>query len=95
MAKSKVLQTFVHEINNVLDIHVANEIISTTIDHLFWIVSKGWVAASTLHTGDLTGTLTLILSSFAVCLPRMPYPIPNHQKLVKRKKGTVVRIVCI
>ena len=47
----KVLQTFVHEVTNILDIHVGNETISTTTTHLFWVVDKGWIEAKDLHQG--------------------------------------------
>jgi len=51
--KRQVLQTFVREADVLVDLHVDGEVISTTEEHPFWVVDKGWVEASDLRVGDL------------------------------------------
>ncbi len=50
---AKVLETYVHETNLLLEITIDNEILTTTPTHPFWCVNKnGWVEAGTLRCGD-------------------------------------------
>lgn len=48
----KVKNVFIHETNTIIHIFVGNEDIITTPNHPFWVVNKGWVAASEIKKGD-------------------------------------------
>ena len=50
------MQTFVKEVDGLIDLYVDGEVISTTEEHPFWVVDKGWVEASDLRVGDLLQT---------------------------------------
>ena len=54
--KRQVLQTFVREVDGLVDLYVDGEVISTTEEHPFWVVDKGWVEADDLRVGDLLQT---------------------------------------
>ena len=47
----QVLQTFVKETSNLVDIYIDGEKI-TTEEHPFWVPDVGWVAAKDLHAGS-------------------------------------------
>lgn len=49
----RVVQTFVHEVNEIIHVHVSKEEIKTASEHPFWVVGKGWVGASHLVKGDV------------------------------------------
>lgn len=48
----RVEQLFEREITETWNIHSGNEIITTTGEHPFWIVNKGWVITRDLQIGD-------------------------------------------
>jgi RHS repeat-associated protein len=52
----QVLQTFVKETSNLVDIYIDGEKITTTEEHPFWVPDVGWVAAKDLHAGTLLQT---------------------------------------
>jgi hypothetical protein len=52
----QVLQTFVKETTNLVDIYIDGEKITTTEEHPFWVPDVGWVAAKDLHAGSLLQT---------------------------------------
>jgi Pretoxin HINT domain len=54
----QVLQTFVKETSNLVDIYIDGEKITTTEEHPFWVPDLGWVAAKDLHAGSLLQTKT-------------------------------------
>jgi Pretoxin HINT domain len=52
----QVLNTFVKETTNLVDIYIDGEKITTTEEHPFWVPDVGWVAAKDLHAGSLLQT---------------------------------------
>jgi hypothetical protein len=52
----QVLQTFVKDTTNLVDIYIDGEKITTTEEHPFWVPDVGWVAAKDLHAGSLLQT---------------------------------------
>ncbi|ELS34813.1 MULTISPECIES: polymorphic toxin-type HINT domain-containing protein [Pseudanabaena] len=48
----QVLETFVHNASNLVDVYVDGEKISVTDEHPFWVKDKGWVKAKDLQSGD-------------------------------------------
>jgi hypothetical protein len=52
----QVLNTFVKETSNLVDIYIDGEKITTTEEHPFWVPDVGWVAARDLHAGTLLQT---------------------------------------
>ncbi len=52
----QVLNTFVKETSNLVDIYIDGEMITTTQEHPFWVPDVGWVAAKDLHAGSLLQT---------------------------------------
>jgi Pretoxin HINT domain len=54
----QVLNTFVKETTNLVDIYIDGEKITTTEEHPFWVPDLGWVAAKDLHAGTLLQTKT-------------------------------------
>ncbi|WP_310484914.1 polymorphic toxin-type HINT domain-containing protein, partial [Chamaesiphon sp. VAR_48_metabat_403] len=54
----QVLQTFVKDTTNLVDIYIDGEKITTTEEHPFWVPDVGWVAAKDLHAGTLLQTKT-------------------------------------
>lgn len=56
MAYKEVEWLFQRDVDETYQISVGNEVISTTDEHPFWIVNKGWVEAKDLKTGDILTT---------------------------------------
>ncbi|NEQ97762.1 MAG: RHS famlily protein, partial [Cyanothece sp. SIO2G6] len=54
--KRQVLETFVRQTDTLIDLTIDGELISTTEEHPFWVVDKGWVDAEDLQIGDLLQT---------------------------------------
>jgi hypothetical protein len=54
----QVLNTFVKETTNLVDIYIDGEKITTTEEHPFWVPDVGWVAAKDLQAGSLLQTST-------------------------------------
>jgi RHS repeat-associated protein len=52
----QVLDTFVKQATNLVDIYIDGEKITTTEEHPFWVPDVGWVAAKDLHAGTLLQT---------------------------------------
>jgi hypothetical protein len=52
----QVLETFVRHTNQLVDLYIDGEIISTTGEHPFWTPDKGWVEAKDLEVGSLVQT---------------------------------------
>ena len=52
----QVLQTFVKDTTNLVDIYIDGEKITTTEEHPFWVPDVGWVAAKDLHAESLLQT---------------------------------------
>jgi Pretoxin HINT domain len=52
----QVLNTFVKETSNLVDIYIDGEKITTTEEHPFWVPDVGWVAAKDLVAGSLLQT---------------------------------------
>jgi Pretoxin HINT domain len=52
----QVLNTFVKQTSNLVDIYIDGEMITTTEEHPFWVPDVGWVAAKDLHAGSLLQT---------------------------------------
>jgi RHS repeat-associated protein len=52
----QVLNTFVKETSNLVDIYIDGEMITTTEEHPFWVPDLGWVAAKDLAVGSLLQT---------------------------------------
>ena len=48
----KVVKTFVHDKDTLLNVYVGKTKIETTEEHPFWVVGKGWVLAGNLEIGD-------------------------------------------
>jgi RHS repeat-associated protein len=54
----QVLNTFVKQTTNLVDIYIDGEKITTTEEHPFWVPDVGWVAAKDLYAGSLLQTKT-------------------------------------
>ena len=52
----QVLDTFVRKTDELIDLYVDGEVISTTGEHPFWVPDKGWVEAKDLQVGSLLQT---------------------------------------
>jgi hypothetical protein len=52
----RVVQTFVREVSEVVDLYVDGEVITTTDEHPFWVPGTGWVEAEDLQVGSLLQT---------------------------------------
>ena len=52
----KILNVFVHEVDEMLDIWIEDERIRTTTKHRFFVHQQGWKAASDLAIGDCVVT---------------------------------------
>jgi RHS repeat-associated protein len=48
----KVKQTFVHEVDTLVEVSIGNTKLDTTEGHKFWVVGKGWVEAKDLKEGE-------------------------------------------
>jgi hypothetical protein len=48
----KVINTFVHDKDTLLNVYVGETRIETTEEHPFWVIGKGWVLAGKLAVGD-------------------------------------------
>ena len=64
VALKRVVQTFVHESNELVNIVAGGEVITATTNHPFYVASKGWTAALELRAGDmlvrLDGTYVIV-----------------------------------
>lgn len=56
MAYKEVEWLFQRDVEETYNITVGSEVITTTDEHPFWIVSKGWVKAKNLIVGDVLTT---------------------------------------
>ena len=52
VALKKVVKTFVHESNELVHIKVDGNTITSTSEHPYWVVNKGWTAAKNLRAGN-------------------------------------------
>ena len=50
--KQVVTQTFVREVDTVLDIRIGSEVITATPEHPFWVEGAGWTSAGQLRRGS-------------------------------------------
>jgi hypothetical protein len=53
IAYKEVTGLFSRQVNEVYNIYIGEEVVSTTDEHPFWIDGKGWVKAVDLQTGDI------------------------------------------
>lgn len=51
-ALKRVVQTFVHDVDHIVNVDVDGDEIKCTDEHPFWVVGKGWTGASHLQKGD-------------------------------------------
>ncbi len=49
---ASISKTFKFESREIIEIRIEGECFSTTAEHPFWIIGKGWIKAETLEAGD-------------------------------------------
>jgi len=71
-----VLETFIHETHSLVHLSINDELISTTLDHPFYVAGKGFISAGELHTGDVViGFDTKTYPVDNICFETLEIPV--------------------
>jgi len=78
----EVLNVFVHETNEIIELQAGSESIETTEGHPFWVLDEGWVEAQNLVVGDrlvLYDESTVTIDSIRTVQKESPIKVYNFE----------------
>ena len=78
----KVVQTFVKKTEQLVTLNVEGQKITTTPEHPFYVLKKGWMVAAELCTGDQLVSLSgkpVIIESIQHEILEVPVPVYNFE----------------